>query len=82
MKRRQQRRRRHAQIHLPPLDAAYALTLANIFERASAAIWRAHGDCMAELLQLREAARRAPRPEPQLGLEHAADGFDDEDDPF
>jgi hypothetical protein len=32
-------RRRHAQIHLPPLDAGYALTLVGIFERAIAAIW-------------------------------------------
>lgn len=54
---------RHAQIHLPPLDAGYALTLADIFERAIAAIWPAHGDHMAELLQLREAARHAPPPE-------------------
>jgi hypothetical protein len=57
---------RHAQIHLPPLDAGYALTLADIFERAIAALWRAHGDRMAELLQLREAARRAPAPPPAV----------------
>ena len=54
--------RRHAQIHLPPLDAGYALTLAGIFERAIAAIWRAHGDRMAELLTLRDSARRTPKP--------------------
>ena len=58
------RARRHAQIHLPPLDAGYALTLADIFERAIAALWRAHGDRMAELLQLRDAAMRAPKPAP------------------
>ena len=51
---------RHAQVHLPPLDAGYALTLVGIFERAIAAIWRAHGDRMAELLQLRDANQRAP----------------------
>jgi glyoxylase-like metal-dependent hydrolase (beta-lactamase superfamily II) len=39
----------------PPLDAGYALTLADIFERAIAAIWRAHGDRMAELIELRDA---------------------------
>ncbi len=49
--------RRHTQIHLPPLDAGYALTLVDICERAIAAIWRAHGDRMAELSQLRAAAR-------------------------
>jgi hypothetical protein len=54
---------RHAQIHLPPLDAGDALTLADIFERATAAVWRAHGDRMAELIELRAAARRAPKPE-------------------
>jgi hypothetical protein len=47
--------RRHAQIHLPPLDAGYALTLVDIFERAIEAIWRAHGQRMAELRDLRAA---------------------------
>ena len=42
-------RRPHAQIHLPPLDAGYALTLVDIFERAITAIWNAHGDSMANL---------------------------------
>jgi hypothetical protein len=55
--------RRHPQIHLPPLDAGYALTLVDIFERAIDAIWRAHGDRMAELLEHRAAARAAPRSE-------------------
>jgi hypothetical protein len=54
------RRARHVQVHLPPLDAGYALTLADIFERAIAAIWRAHGQGMAQLLELR-AANRRPR---------------------
>lgn len=54
----------HPQIHLPPLDAGYALTLVDIFERAIAAIWRAHGHSMAELLELRASARPAPAPEP------------------
>ncbi len=49
------RRRRlpHAQIHLPPLSADYALTLVGIFERAIEALWRAHGERMAELRALR-----------------------------
>ena len=50
--------RRHAQIHLPPLDAGYALTLVDIFERAIEAIWRAHGDRMADLSNLRAAVQR------------------------
>lgn len=49
--------RRHAQIHLPPLDAGYALTLVDIFERAIEAIWRAHGERMLELRAAREARR-------------------------
>ncbi len=40
------------------------LTLAGIFERAIAALWRAHGDRMAELLSLRDAAMRAPKLKP------------------
>ena len=42
------RRRPHAQIHLPVLSADEALLLATIFDRASDAIWRAHGDAMAD----------------------------------
>jgi hypothetical protein len=49
--------RRHTQIHLPPLDAGYALTLVDIFERAIAAIWRAHGEHMADLAHLRGQPR-------------------------
>lgn len=41
------------QIHLPPLDAAYALTLVDIFERAITAIWNAHGDRTSNLRALR-----------------------------
>ena len=46
-------RRPHAQIHLPPLSAHYALTLVDIFERAITAIWNAHGDSMSNLHALR-----------------------------
>jgi hypothetical protein len=58
-------RPRHAQIHLPPLDAGYALTLVGIFERAIDAIWRAHGHSMSELQALRAQAARPPRPIPR-----------------
>ena len=50
----------------------------SIFERAIAAIWRAHGDRMAELLEHRAAARAALEPE------YVDDGAPDapEDTPF
>jgi hypothetical protein len=50
----------HAQIHLPALDASCALILVDVFERAIAAIWRAHGDAMADLQALRGI--ETPRP--------------------
>ncbi len=40
----------HAQIHFPPLTAEEALLVAKLLERVTAAIWRAHGDAMADLL--------------------------------
>jgi hypothetical protein len=42
------RPRRHAQIHLPPMSGKQAYLLAATLERAVAAIWRAHGDAMAD----------------------------------
>jgi hypothetical protein len=67
--------RRHAQIHLPPLDAGYALTLVDIFERAIEAIWRAHGHRMAELRDLR-AARDQRNTASALDLDPAAPDLD------
>ena len=49
----------HAQIHLPPLSADFALTLVDILERITEAIWRAHGAKMAELRRLRERSSGA-----------------------
>ena len=40
----------HAQIHLPPLTAEEALLISNLLDRAIAALWRTHGDAMADLL--------------------------------
>jgi hypothetical protein len=54
----------HAQIHLPPLDAGYALTLVGILERAIDAIWCAHGHSMTELQALRAEAARSQHPSP------------------
>ena len=45
-------RRRHAQIHLPPLRGDQALRLVALFDEAIAAIWRAHGDSMHHELGL------------------------------
>jgi hypothetical protein len=42
-------RRPHVQIHLPPLDAHEALALVDLLERAIAAVWRTHGEDMAEI---------------------------------
>ncbi len=53
------KRRPHAQIHLPPLSADYALTLVGIFERAIEAVWRAHGQAMGDLQKLRTDHERA-----------------------
>ena len=41
---------RYAQIHLPPLYPEEALRLVALLERASRAIWRAHGMQMGECL--------------------------------
>jgi len=51
----------HAQIHLPALDASCALILVDVFERAISAIWRAHGDAMADLQALRGIETPRPR---------------------
>lgn len=53
------RRLHHAQIHLPPLSADYALTLVGIFERAIEAVWRAHGEAMGRILELRHQHAQA-----------------------
>jgi hypothetical protein len=64
-KTRSRMRSRRAQIHLPPLDAGHALTVVSSFERATDALWRAHGHSMAELQSLRaEATRSRRRPTP------------------
>jgi hypothetical protein len=42
------RRHPHAQIHLPPLSGEEAYLLVHVLQRAVDAIWRAHGDAMAD----------------------------------
>lgn len=57
----QRRRPRHAQLHLPPLRAEDALLVVNVLQKAMAAIWRAHGEAMADYLQVAYAGSM-PRP--------------------
>ena len=42
--------RPHAQVHFPPLTAKEALLLSNLLDRAIAALWRAHGRAMSDVL--------------------------------
>lgn len=69
-------RRPHAQIHLPPLDAAYALTLVDILERAIAAIWRTHGEAMADLRGLRGVEPQMRSDLIEVGDPNAPDDID------
>jgi hypothetical protein len=62
---RRQRRRPHAQLHLPPLDGHQALLVVALCERLIAAVWRAHGDAMGEIL-LEAATNRLVSPPPTV----------------
>jgi hypothetical protein len=66
----------HAQFHLPPLETSEALLLVEIFERAQRAIWRAHGDAMADRLAC--LGVDTPKPEDALwaGDATASDSID------
>ena len=44
------RRERHTQAHFPSLTGHEALLVVNLFERVVAALWRAHGAAMADVL--------------------------------
>lgn len=57
-------KRPHAQIHLPALTPEEALLLANIFDRASDAVWRAHGRAMADFLYLNDDLHQRHAPDP------------------
>jgi hypothetical protein len=70
----------HAQIHLPPLTAEEALLLSNLLDRAIAALWRTHGDAMADLLAcLDPDAALSPHPSDSIAPA-ATESCDD--DPF
>jgi hypothetical protein len=65
----------HAQVHLPSVDASTALVLVDVFERAIAALWRAHRHAMADL-----QARRGietPRPPDAVWTRDTDDPHDD-----
>jgi len=60
------RRLPRACLILPALSGPQALELVNLLDRTIAAIWRAHGQAMAECLSdLRPRPRRARSPELQ-----------------
>jgi hypothetical protein len=68
----------HAQIHLPSLTGEQAYLLAGLLERAVSAIWRAHGDDMAEF-----QGRAFPdAPPPSDAVDVIDNGSDEEDDLF
>ena len=54
-------RRRHAQIHLPPLSARDALVVVDVLQRAIAAIERTHGGEMRSRREMQEIEARALR---------------------
>ena len=54
-------RRRHAQLHLPPLAPRDALAVVTVLQRAIAAIVRAHGDDMHHLVEMQHHESRARR---------------------
>lgn len=55
------RNKKHARIHLPHMNADDALLVVALLEKAVEAIWRAHGDAMAD--RLAAAGIETPRPE-------------------
>ena len=54
-------RRRHAQLHLPPLSPRQALAVVTVLQRAIAAIVRAHGPDMNHLVEMQHREARARR---------------------
>ena len=71
----------HAQIHLPPLTADQALLLANLLDRAIAALWRTHGDAMADRLACIDPDSAITAQSPDDVIVTSADDCAD-DDPF
>jgi hypothetical protein len=55
-----QKHHRHAVIHLPPLDPEQALDVISFLEKAIHAIWRAHGDAIADFQAMKGIETPAP----------------------
>jgi hypothetical protein len=54
-------RQRQAHLTLPPLSGSEAALLVAIFERATSALWRAHGDAMIDVLRNRPMREVRPQ---------------------
>jgi hypothetical protein len=61
MPRHRSRRLSRARLALPPLSGSQALDIVNFLDRAIAAIWRVHGNAMAECLADLHPHRRPHR---------------------
>lgn len=55
------RHNKYARLHMPYMTADEALAVVALLEKAVEAIWRAHGDAMAE--RLAASGVETPRPE-------------------
>jgi hypothetical protein len=77
-------RRPHPQLHLPPLNGHEALLLVTICERLIAAVWRAHGEVMGDILIEPLANRLPPQPWPHSSITPTVPGSTtgDDDDIF
>lgn len=79
-------RARHAQLHLPPLRGEEACRLVNILERTIRAVWRAHGDEMADVMGRDHPAPETLEERPAEAIVSDPDGADeaafDSDFPF
>ena len=68
---------RHAQLHLPPFSGAEADLVVRVLERAIDALWRAHGDAIADHRGL--LGTEMPRPSDALW---SCSATPDDDFPF
>lgn len=55
------RHNKHARLHMPSMTAEEALAVVALLEKAVEAIWRAHGNAMAD--RLASAGIETPRPQ-------------------
>ena len=74
------KRPRRAHIHLPVLDTHQALVLVDLLERTQRAIWRAHGEAMAE--RLTNLGIETPPPRDALFTDLPSTPLNEDDDIF